>query len=94
MCTYVHTAVTHAKFSMTNTLTERTKVYSKTFSSMVIGSVGSLLGKLNLRSGVFKFPVNSKHDACEISIISEHPYPCNFTAAEWSGTLTRISGRY
>lgn len=82
------------KFSMNNLLTERQKTYSKKYSSMVIGSLGSLLGKLNLQSGSFGFPINSKHDTYEASIVSESPYPCNFTAAEWSGTLTRVASRY
>lgn len=82
------------RFKMVNDLKGRDYTREAEYSSMVLGSLGSLLGKLNLGSGEFNFPVNSKSDKCILSIISEHPYPCNFTSAEWSGTLQRKTSRY
>lgn len=83
-----------AQFIMKTIQDLRGTEYTQEFSSDTLGDINANLGRVNIKSGTFDFPVNSKSDACRVSIESESPYPCNFTSAEWSGNLIRKGSRY
>lgn len=63
------------------------------FSGLILGSILGVLGKINISTGVFKFPVNARSNEVEISIESTYPYPCTFNTCEWNGTFTNQAGR-
>ena len=80
------------KFDVIVTPTGRTS-YTSYFTGNILGLVSSILGRINIYTGVFKFPVNSRADAVDITIQSNHPYPVTFNTCEWQGVLTSNSGR-
>lgn len=63
------------------------------FTGNVLGLANSILGRINIYSGKFKFPINSRADSVTVTIESEHPYPLTFNTTEWSGKLNNNSGR-
>lgn len=63
------------------------------FSGLILGSILSVVGKINISTGVFKFPVNARSNEVEVKIESTYPYPCTFNTCEWQGTFTNQSGR-
>jgi hypothetical protein len=63
------------------------------FSGLILGAISSVLGKINISTGVFKFPVNARSNEVDISIESTYPYPCTFNTCEWNGTFTNQAGR-
>lgn len=81
-----------SKFDIKIEQSARNTYYNK-FTGNILGGLGSLLGRINLYTGVFKFPVHSKADQVTITIESEYPYPCTFNTIEWQGKLTNNSGR-
>src|SRR5690606_32899643 len=67
--------------------------YTTYFTGAILGLASSILGRINLASGVFKFPVNSRSSAVKVTIESDYPYPCTFNTCEWQGLFTNNSGR-
>lgn len=67
--------------------------YTTHFTGSILGLASSILGKINIASGVFKFPVNSRSNSVQIKIESSYPYPCTFNTCEWQGMFTNNSGR-
>lgn len=63
------------------------------FTGNILGLANSILGRINIYTGVFKFPVNSRAESVVISLESEYPYPCTFNTVEWQGKFTNNSGR-
>lgn len=67
--------------------------HSSSFSGIVLGSSLAILGRVNINSGVFKFPVHSRAEAVVITIESAQPYPVTFNTCELQGKLINNSGR-
>jgi hypothetical protein len=63
------------------------------FSGAILGLPSTILGRINLSSGVFKFPVHSRAESVTITIESEEPYPVTFNTCELQGKLNINSGR-
>lgn len=63
------------------------------FSGTFLGSPLAILGRVNINSGVFKFPVHSRAEAVTITILSNEPYPVTFNTCELQGKLINNSGR-
>lgn len=63
------------------------------FTGTILGDEDSVLGRINLNTGVFKFPINCRSDQVTITISSDYPYPCTFNTCEWQGTLVNKSRR-
>lgn len=80
------------KFDIVVTPTGRASFTTK-FTGMILGSPLSILGRINLASGDFKFPVNCRSNEVTIKIVSSHPYPCTFNTLEWRGVFTNNAGR-
>lgn len=69
--------------------------FSTEFSGFILGdSESGILGKVNLATGVFKFPINNRSDQVKIKIKSDYPFPCNFHTCEFQGTLINKTGRF
>lgn len=81
-----------AKFDVVVTPVGRAS-FTTTFVGMILGTLSAILGRINLASGVAKFPVNCRSDSVEIKIVSSYPYPCTFNTMEWQGTFINHSGR-
>lgn len=69
------------------------EAFTTQFTSTLLGLTTTILGRLNLSTGVFKFPVNSRADSVTVTLQSSYPYPCNFNTCEWLGTFTNNAGR-
>lgn len=67
--------------------------FTTQFTSTILGITTTILGRLNLSTGVFKFPVNCRADSVTVTLQSAYPYPCNFNTCEWLGTFTNNAGR-
>lgn len=80
------------KFDVKVTPTGRDTFITK-FTGTILGSISSLLGRINVSTGVFKFPVNCRSNEVTITIESSYPYPCTFNTCEWQGMFTNNSGR-
>jgi len=63
------------------------------FTGNILGLPSSILGRINIYTGVFKFPVNNRADTVDITIESSYPYPVTFNTVEWMGVLTTNAGR-
>lgn len=80
------------KFDVIVTPTGRTPFTTK-FTGTILGSLSAILGKINVNTGVFKFPVNARSNEVTITIESSYPFPCTFNTTEWQGIFTNNSGR-
>lgn len=67
--------------------------YTTYFTGTILGGITSLLGRINIATGVFKFPVNSRSNEVVITIQSSYPYPLTLNTAEWQGLFTNNAGR-
>lgn len=67
--------------------------YTTYFTGNILGLASSIIGRVNIYTGIFKFPINSRAEAVDVTIESSHPYPVTFNTAEWQGVLTNNSGR-
>jgi hypothetical protein len=85
---YVNTG----KFDVVIAPTGRTP-YTTYFTGTILGGITSLLGRINVASGVFKFPVNSRANEVTITIQSSYPYPLTLNTCEWQGLFTNNAGR-
>tara|TARA_B100001939_G_scaffold334642_1_gene335825 strand:+ start:5401 stop:7794 length:2394 start_codon:yes stop_codon:yes gene_type:complete len=72
-------------------LARDTSVYK--FTGQVLGSSTFTIGKPNLESGTFKFPIQCKNTDAVIFISSDSYLPCNFLSAEWEGVFSVLSQR-
>lgn len=63
------------------------------FTGNILNLAASILGRINIYTGTFKFPINNRADQVKITIQSDHPYPVTFNTVEWQGVLTTQSGR-
>lgn len=63
------------------------------FTGNILGLANSILGRINIYTGVFKAPINNRSNSVIISIESAQPYPCTFNTVEWQGKFTNNSGR-
>lgn len=63
------------------------------FSGVILGSPLAIIGRVNINTGVFKFPVHSRADAVRVTIESDQPYPVTFNTCELQGKLITNSGR-
>jgi hypothetical protein len=63
------------------------------FSGALLGLNTTVLGRINLSSGVFKFPVHCRAESVRITIESEEPYPVTFNTCELQAKLNINSGR-
>lgn len=85
---YVNTG----KFDIVVTPTGRAS-FTQKFTGMILGAPLSILGRINLASGDFKFSVNCRSNEVTVKIVSSHPYPCTFNTLEWRGVFTNNAGR-
>jgi hypothetical protein len=85
---YVNTG----KFDIVVTPTGRDS-FTTYFTGAILGLASSILGRINIATGVFKFPVNCRSNSVTIKIESNYPYPCTFNTCEWQGMFTNNSGR-
>jgi hypothetical protein len=67
--------------------------YTNYFTGTILGGIASLLGRINIATGVYKFPVNARSNEVTITIQSSYPYPCTFNTCEWQGLFTNNAGR-
>lgn len=67
--------------------------YEAKFTGNLLGVEGSILGRTNLYSGVFKFPINVRAEEVTISVESSEPYPVTLNTVEWAGKLNNNLGR-
>tara|TARA_R100001443_G_scaffold4319_1_gene12764 strand:+ start:621 stop:3179 length:2559 start_codon:yes stop_codon:yes gene_type:complete len=58
-------------------------VLGTTVETYGVGGVGTPLGNLRLQTGVFKFPVMSKADRVDITVMDETFMPLHFVSAEY-----------
>jgi len=63
------------------------------FTGTILSDEDSILGRINLSTGVFKFPINCRSDQVKITISSDYPYPCTFNTCEWQGSLVNKARR-
>lgn len=63
------------------------------FTGTILSDEDSILGRINLSTGVFKFPINCRSDQVKITISSDYPYPCTFNTCEWQGALVNKARR-
>jgi len=63
------------------------------FSGVLLGSSLAILGRVNINTGVFKFPVHARSESVTIRIESDQPYPVTFNTCELQGKLINNSGR-
>ncbi len=64
-----------------STPTTRGRLYK--FTGKVLGSITNILGKPNLASGAFRFPILANSRVANIIIQSNEHLPCSFQTAEW-----------
>lgn len=60
-----------------------TNIYK--FTGIVLGTIASVIGKVNISSGVFPFPVITRNLGVTIDIVSTSHLPANFQSATWEG---------
>jgi hypothetical protein len=84
--------VNTGKFDVVITPTGRNP-YTNYFTGTILGGLTSLLGRINIATGVYKFPVNARSNEVTITIQSSYPYPCTFNTCEWQGLFTNNAGR-
>lgn len=58
-----------------------------------LGTGSAQVGSIPLRTGTFRFPVNSKNDKVTIDILNDTHLPSRFLSAEWEGTYVAQSQR-
>lgn len=80
------------KFDVIITPTGRDPFITK-FTGTILGSLSAILGKINVNSGIFKFPVNCRSNEVRITIESSYPFPATFNTAEYQATFTNNAGR-
>lgn len=67
--------------------------HSSSFSGIILGAALAILGRVNINTGVFKFPVHSRAESVIITVESDQPYPVTFNTCELQGKLINNSGR-
>lgn len=69
------------------------EVFTTPFTGNILGLESSILGRINIYTGTFKFPVNCRADSVDITLKSAYPYPVTFNTAEWLGIYTNVASR-
>jgi hypothetical protein len=62
-------------------------------TGQILNSTSTTVEDINIISGTFRFPIQSKNDRVTIQIQSDSHLPCNFQSAEWEGYYTIRSQR-
>ena len=62
-------------------------------TGQILNSTTTTVEDINIVSGTFRFPIQSKNDRVNIEIQSDSHLPCNFQSAEWEGYYTIRSQR-
>jgi hypothetical protein len=57
--------------------------YTYIMTGPPLGAANNVLGRVNLDTGIFKFPVMARHDGVTISLENSSPLPSRFVTAEW-----------
>ena len=65
--------------------------YTYTYTGKILGLPSATLGRLELNSGKFNFPVLSQNTTVDIELTSDSPLPCSFLSVDWEGFYVRRS---
>lgn len=67
--------------------------YTYIFSGIKLGDATAIIGKSNIASGTFRFPVSTSNIGVTIEIINDSHLPSTFQSAEWEGEMVVNSQR-
>lgn len=67
--------------------------YIYPFTAKTLGIFRQKIGRVNIESGTFQFPIMSKNDQVTIEIINDNWLPFSILSAEWEGLYTTRSRR-
>jgi hypothetical protein len=61
------------------------ETYKYSYTGPRIGTGGSLISSLTLQDGSFRFPIMSKNEGLNVTIINDSPFPSGLMTADWEG---------
>jgi hypothetical protein len=67
--------------------------YKYSYTGPQIGTGGSIISSLSLQEGSFRFPVLSKNDGLNVTIINDSAFPCSLLTADWEGFYVTRANR-
>lgn len=64
-----------------------------TFTGTLLGTASATLGRINISSGVFRFPIITSNEGVSIELVNDSPLPSVFQSATWEGFFIQRAGR-